>query len=59
MIDSVTTTTRMSPTYPTKTMREEIVRRIQLPVDNPEHMPANGTYLSGDSLATMIKYFSW
>ena len=44
---------------PTLLMKDEIVRRIKLAVMTAGHMPADGTALSGDSLAIMVRYFSW
>jgi hypothetical protein len=51
----------MSATYPTRTLRSEIVRRIQiLPANAPEHMPADGiTVLPSVEMNAMIRYFSW
>ncbi len=44
---------------PPNLVKQEIVRRIELPVTNTDHMPANGTSLITDTLAIMVRYFSW
>src|SRR6185295_13648490 len=44
---------------PPALMKDEIVRRIKLPVGTVGHMPGDGTALPLDTLAIMVRYFSW
>ncbi len=44
------------PAVPFHSRTSEIIRRLRLPVDDPQHMPNDGTSLSKEQIETFIKW---